>query len=529
MITKLTLPHIISLFNKVFTRFLHFMMFDQKYDVIIIGSGLGGLLCAALLGMQGKKVVVIEKNKQAGGNLQTFSRNKQLFDTGVHYIGGLDKGQTLYQIFKYATLIPRLKLEKMDACFDKIYLGTDETSYCLSQGYETFIKNLSVEFPNEAHQITVYCQKIKEVCASFPLYRLQLNESNENLYKANNESAQDVIASITSNKTLQAVLAGNHILYAGCADKTPFHVHALITNSYIESSWKCVGGGSQIAKILSARIREMGGEIVRNKTVTGIKEVNGVVAYVQTDDGQKYYGAQFVSNVHPATTLGIIQSSMIKAHYKNRILNLEQTLSSFSAHLVLKPQTIPYQKSNFYYHKNTDVWQLTQYEEANWPMGYGLYYAEDRQHKGFAATISILTPMRFDEVQSWSSTHNRAGKECSRGADYEAFKNKKAKLLLQLAYKRFPELEHHVTHIYTSTPLTNRDYLGDATGSMYGAQKDYKNPMKTMISPRTKIPNLFLTGQNLNLHGILGTSLSAVLTCMMMTGDYSLIHKIKNA
>ncbi|HAO06326.1 MAG TPA: all-trans-retinol 13,14-reductase, partial [Chryseobacterium sp.] len=65
--------------------------------------------------------------------------------------------------------------------------------------------------------------------------------------------------------------------------------------------------------------------------------------------------------------------------------------------------------------------------------------------------------------------------------------------------------------------------------SIYGIQKDYKNPLQTMISPRTKIPNLFLTGQNLNLHGILGTSLSAILTCSMLLGNNALVDKIRNA
>jgi len=69
-----------------------------KFDVVNIGSGLGSLLCARLLGMEGYKVCVLEKNRQFGGNLQTFAREKCIFDTGEHYLGGLDKGQNLYRI-----------------------------------------------------------------------------------------------------------------------------------------------------------------------------------------------------------------------------------------------------------------------------------------------------------------------------------------------------------------------------------------------------------------------------------------------
>ncbi|MEO8583984.1 MAG: NAD(P)-binding protein, partial [Flavitalea sp.] len=73
----------------------------EDFDVIIIGSGMGGLVCGSLLSREGYKVCILEKNKQIGGCLQTYVRDKVIFDSGVHYLGGLSKGQNLYQIFKY--------------------------------------------------------------------------------------------------------------------------------------------------------------------------------------------------------------------------------------------------------------------------------------------------------------------------------------------------------------------------------------------------------------------------------------------
>ena len=74
---------------------------NKKYDYIIVGSGLGGMVSAIILAKEGKSVCVLEKNNQYGGNLQTFVRDKTIFDTGIHYIGGLDKGQNLYKYFSY--------------------------------------------------------------------------------------------------------------------------------------------------------------------------------------------------------------------------------------------------------------------------------------------------------------------------------------------------------------------------------------------------------------------------------------------
>ena len=81
-----------------------------KYDAVIIGSGMGGLTTAYILAKEGMKVCVLEKNRQVGGSLQIFSRDKTIFDTGVHYIGGLDEGQNLNRYFKYFGLMDALKL-----------------------------------------------------------------------------------------------------------------------------------------------------------------------------------------------------------------------------------------------------------------------------------------------------------------------------------------------------------------------------------------------------------------------------------
>ncbi|MBZ4188762.1 phytoene desaturase family protein [Niabella beijingensis] len=498
------------------------------FDTLIIGSGLGGLLCGSILAKQGHKVCVIEKNKQLGGNLQTFSRNKQLFDTGVHYIGGLDKGQNLHQIFKYVGIMDRLRIEKMDTDFDHILIGNDPKTYVQSQGYGSFIKNLVADFPEEETAITRYCDLVKEVCSRFPLYHLTLDDtiSKDAVLGL---SAKETISALTSNKKLQAVLAGNNLLYSGVAEKTPFHVHALIVNSYIESSWKCIDGGSQIAKLLAAEIRKHQGTIIRNCAVEKIVETGGIISHVETEDGQVICARHFISNISPAETLNRTSSHLLKAAYRNRISSQPNTVASFSLYGVLEPGTIACPNHNYYFHKEGALWHLNDYTEQNWPLGYGLYFSPDRKNKKFAAAVSILTPMRSGDVKQWENTYNRVGKEKERGRSYERFKQSRINQLLDLVKERFPELVAHIRHSYAATPLTNRDYIGSEDGSMYGIQKDFNDPLKTVISPRTKLPNLFLTGQNLNLHGILGTSLSAVLTCTLLLNDNTLVDKIRNA
>jgi len=134
------------------------MSTTPQYDVVIIGAGLGGLLCGAILSKEGLKVCILEKNEQIGGSLQTFRRDGLSLDTGIHYIGSLDQGQTLFQIFNYLGIMDRLELTKMDESgFDVIVFKDDEVQYPHGMGYDNFIKLLTDKFPGERQSISKYC------------------------------------------------------------------------------------------------------------------------------------------------------------------------------------------------------------------------------------------------------------------------------------------------------------------------------------------------------------------------------------
>ena len=221
----------------------------SHYDVVVVGSGLGGLVSAIILAMEGKSVCVLEKNNQYGGNLQTFVRNKTIFDTGVHYIGGLDEGQNLYQYFNYIDILDLITLKKLDENeFDIVTFDNDPIEYKHAQSYEKFIEVLVEQFPEEEKAIVTYCKTLKEICDSFPLYNLKQGKPYYDDTAMFKLPAKEYIYSLTNNKKLQAVLAGTNFLYAGDGERTPFYVHALTVNSYIESSYRCVNGGSQITK-----------------------------------------------------------------------------------------------------------------------------------------------------------------------------------------------------------------------------------------------------------------------------------------
>ncbi len=496
------------------------MVSDKKFDVVIIGGGLGGLLSALLLLRKGLSVCVLEKNRQFGGCLQIFSRHKRIFDTGIHYIGSLDKGQNLYKIFKYLGIYDELNLLKMDAAYDKIYFEDWGVEYNHIQGYENFTNYLLKLFPDESDAIHTYFNTIKRIVAEFPLYNLKLPPKELTFSDAIETDTSTFINSITNNKKLRAIFAGANLLYAGVADKTPLYVHALISDSYISSSWKCVNGGAQIEKALTKKIKVLGGIMINHAKVEKLIVEDGKATSVKLASGQTVYGTNFISNIHPSNTLDLIEPGAIRKAYVNRIQQLENGASVFIVYLALKKDAVPFMNYNTYYYVNKEnIWTSHEYTEEEWPKGIAIFSPANAKSTMYADSLIVMSYMHYDEVKQWEETYrNYPVKTDSRSAEYEEFKKNKAEKIIALLVKKIPEVDGNINGYDTSTPLTFRDYIGTKDGSMYGIMKDYKSPLKTFLHPKTKIPNLYLTGQNLNVHGVVGVSMSALVTTHAMVG-----------
>ena len=496
----------------------------QKFDFLIIGSGLGGLLCGNILAKEGFNVCIVEKNSRIGGSLQSFSRNNVIFNTGLNYTETLGEGQILNRYFRYFGLMDKLKIRCLDIDgFDRISFMNEGKEYRLAQGYENFVEILSNDFPGERKNLLNYIEKLKEISDSFSLYSLSevkaLNPSFDNM----RISASDYLSSVTSNQHLQSVLAGNNILYAGVRDKTPLYIHSLISNSFINSAWRLVDGSSQLAEYLAESFIRHGGSLFTKSRITNFRIENNKIISAKLSNGEVFEAGNFISNIHPARTLEMIEPGKIKKVYRNRILNLKNTSGIFSVYVVLKKNSFRYFNHNIYHFATNNVW-TTNCKQESWPCHFMLYTPAESSDNEFAKGAIILTYMSYDEVKKWENT--TVGK---RGEDYKNFKTEKAEKLLSFVETRIPGFSSHIEKYYTSTPLTWRNYTGTCAGSAYGILKDYKNLVKSFIMPRSKIPNLYFTGQNLSLHGILGVTIGSVITCGEFVGLKYLIKKVKKS
>ena len=492
-----------------------------KYDIVIIGSGLGGLICANMLSKEGYNVCVIEKNKQLGGCLQTFKRNDCIFDTGIHFVGSLDKGQILNRFFNYFGIMDKLKLKRLDEDgFNVIHFNNKEYKHAM--GYERFKEELLQQFPNENKSLDTYIHKLNEVVDSMNLYNLREIENNnliDNSYITS--SAFDFLNSCSDNFDLKSVLAGANSLYAGIPDKTSLYIHALINHSFIQSSWRLVDGSDQISDLLAETIIANGGTILKNSKVEELVFENDKIKFAKLSNGELIEGTNFISNVHPAVTMEMVDQNKIRPAYRHRIMNIENTISNFTVYIVLKKNSFKYQNYNYYHHNSNNVWGANSYSTDKWPDSYMLLTSANSKSDEWADSLILLSYMTYEEVKKWENTTVE-----KRGQEYLDFKHQKAETLIDLVEQKYPNLRNCIETYYTSTPLTYRDYTATKEGSLYGIERDCRDPLKSYVPSKTKIPNLYFTGQNINLHGAIGVAIGSMLTCGEFVGLNNLIKKI---
>lgn len=499
----------------------------MKERVVIVGGGLGGLFSGAFLAKNGYDVTVLEKNVIIGGGLQCFTRKGKTFEAGMHILGGFQDGGSLYKICNYLGILPLLDIEHVDpACIDEVYFESTGETYKIGGGKEGFIKSLSAYFPDEENGIRKYVDRLWSLSAELPLYFLKddcktlTTHSEEQLW-----AADKFISTFISDPKLRSLLAYLNPLYGGEAGHTPNFIHALINKLFIEGSSRFRGGSQQLADALKCVIESFGGKVINNSKVQRIDVENHRATSVVTARGTSYECDHVIFSLHPSALSHMLPAHTLRPGYIKRVDTAPNTYSAFSVYIDLKPGKFPNIPHPCYYLDDYDV----MWNQGNCNCGStskAFIYLTPAEHTGssFANRLIVYSPLLYKEVQQWENTS--VGK---RGKEYETWKQSYADGIIEKLESRHPGLKDAIENIYTSTPLTIRDFYGTKEGSVFGIRKDCQNIMFSHIPIRTRVKNLIMTGQNINLHGICGVPLTAIQTCESLMGTNTLRHLINEA
>lgn len=476
--------------------------------VIIIGSGLGGLSCGFILQRNGFDVTVLEKEKQIGGCLQCFIRNGVKFETGMHFIGSAAEGQTMHRMMSYFGMTEKVRLCSLDPKgYDTICLAGERFRF--PNGREAFVEQMGDYFPKEKDNLQRYMDLVQRIASASTLNSLISSHRDT---AANTEyqtrSINEVLDELFHDEMLRNVLVGNLPLYAAERDKTPFAQHAFIMDFYNKSAFRVVGGSDAIAHSLAASIQEMGGKVLAGKGVRHICCNETKAIGVETDDGCFLPADYVISTIHPARLLEMLDTSLIRPAFRNRLRSIPNTIGCFSLYVKFKEDRMPYMNTNLYGYRGSTPWNCEHYTESDWPKGFLYMHHCHKDAPSHAKSGVVLSYMNMKDVERWKGTS--VG---HRGNDYEAFKRNHAERVIQEIEKHQPGFAEAIDTYYTSTPLTYLDYTGTEDGAMYGVAKDIALGAAGRVPYRTKVPNLLLAGQNVNSHGVMGVLVGTIVTC----------------
>ncbi|MCO5233552.1 MAG: NAD(P)/FAD-dependent oxidoreductase [Chitinophagales bacterium] len=520
-------------------------LLEDKYDVILIGSGLGCLTAAVFLSEQGKKVLILEKHYTPGGFTHTYTRNDYEWDVGVHYIGEVHRPQSIMAKLFHYIAGDELQWADMGEIFDRIVIQDRE--YSLHKGKANYIEQLKRQFPLEEDHIAIdkYIQAVFDCTKTannffaekaMPNYISMFvgNSMRSGFLKHAQKTTLEVLQEITDNKELIAVLTAQYGDYGLPPSKSSFAIHATVVKHYLSGGAYPVGGSASIFNSIAKKIIDKGGKVLVSAAVEQILIHKGKAVGVRMKDGKTISANIVISGAGLHNTFKkLISDDELKLQsFKKQISNLKSSYGHLSLYIGLKytADELGLNKANIWYYPNgNDHDQAVQNFMSNpmeneFPVVYISFpSAKDpkfsERYPG-RATIEIVSVIPNDFFEQWNDTRWK-----KRGEDYEDLKEVLAQRLLKHLYRFVPQIEGKVDFYELSTPLTTKHFANYQRGEVYGLDHTPERFESKFLKPSTPISQLYLTGQDIVSVGIGGALMSGVLTASAILNT-NLVEKV---
>lgn len=492
---------------------------SSSKDVLVIGSGIGGLTTSIILAKLGYHVTVLEKNRHPGGMTRSYKRNGIECSIGVHYLGSLGQGQILRRLFDYFEVTSKIPVERMgqhggqNGIIDRYLFDTGiikTGTFDFPEGFDAYEHNLKSAFPKEQKQISAILKLMRK--ASDKLHSLDLLYSTQNdlMLLDQSQPLGEILAELNCSPGLKAVLGVPSCWIGVPAEECPAFYHNMALVSYLSSSWRLKCSGSHMANVFAERLKSLGGNIICGDKVKEILVDSRIVKGVRLKSGRILKAPLVIGAVHPKVVLGMLPDGAVKPSYRKRISNLKNTYGIFCVHAEVDAayhDEIPY-----------NIFKVSTDKYGNIPDVK--YYQIRKSEKSGKNLLSILTSGKSQLWSKWENTLTG-----NRGRDYIEEKEKHSIELVNEAEETFGPFKS-LKRLDTYTPLTLRDWVNSPEGSAYGVLRSSRQLLATSLLNRTSVKGLFLAGQNVLAPGVIGTIMGSFKTVKMIIGSEQFNKKV---
>ena len=510
---------------------------DDEYDVIVIGSGPAGLSAGACLSKMGKKVAVLEQHYTAGGFTHAYDRNGFEWDVGVHFMNDVAVPGTLQRsVFDFIT-DGKLQWRAMDE--EKLLLNFgDMDQIVITMTGEKDKVTLKSAFPEESEAIdAIFDYSNKLVRRAMPamlgmrltsggwfgraLANLFMKFAPQDLFR----NCYEVLGRFTDNEQLKRIISSIWIAAGITPDRLSY---MLVAGAVINENPMGfpIGGSGKIARTIIPVVQQGGGDVYTYAMVEEVVIEDGQVQGVRMSDGHVIGAPKVISNAGVFNTFKHLVPAEIskKYGYDEKLQSVNRTVGHFNLFVGFKEPTESlglHDSEHLIYSSldyETDVAAWNKDLDADIPFIYLTFpSAKDGSWSQRYPDRSVASIFFYiDNFELFSKWRNEKWEH--RGEDYDAMKAKMADRVLEIMYTHYPHLRGKVDYFELSTPLSTRHFNLYEHGEIYGIDHTPDRFKQTWLKPATRIPGLYLTGQDTLTLGHTTAAITGVLAAWNVLG-----------
>jgi all-trans-retinol 13,14-reductase len=520
------------------------MSSQTEYDAIVIGSGIGGLAFASIMAKLRKwRVLVLERHFKIGGFTHTFSRpGGWTWDVGLHYVGEMGEGMMGRRLFDFITA-GKVTWNSLPDVYDVFVYPSLQVRAC--KGEANLRSALIGAFPNERSNIEQYFRDVRTATSWANRYfaAMAMPPPLARMVRALNHFTNALPLEVTQHylerrfgdARLRAIVTSQWGDYGVPPGLSAFATHAVIASHYFNGAWYPDGGAGEIAKAMGAVIRAAGGELLPNHEVSRILVEDGRAVGVDVNIRKGKQGARaefrapvIVSDAGAWNTFTrMLPASALP--FRDQLNSQPQGFEVVELFLGLRrdPREMGFKGENYWIFESFDhdetYGQRNELLDGRAAMAY-LSFPSLKDTRAQSHTAEIIAPLSYGSLEAHRDEPWRR-----RSADYESAKHRITRALLDLIERRHPGFGDLVEYAELATPLTFEHFTAAPSGAVYGYPATPEKYGKAWLGPRTPIRNLYLTGTDVALLGIMGAMMGAVVTASCLLGSFGFFEVMRAA